>query len=313
MSHLLNHRIQLSPRLAVMFLLVGLVVGLDSAAFAEELFVNNERGDDSRSGTVAENASGPNPGPVRTIARALELAGPGDRIVIQKTDTPYRESLSVQGSRLSGTRIAPLQIISDGAILDGTAPIPVDAWEVVGSDVFRFQPDLKSHQQLFLDGRPLVRVDDPQMLEPMTWALVDGWIWFRPEADQTPSSYPLSCSQLQTGITLYEVRRVEISGLVIQGFQLDGVNAHDSATDIVISRCNLRGNGRSGLSVGGASRVTLNESIAGSNFGPQIRTETVGRLAVRDCSVLVSADFGPAWASDGGRIEIAMENIKDVD
>ena len=40
---------------------------------------------------------------------------------------------------------------------------------------------------------------------------------------------------MQVGVTLYEVRHVIVRDLVIQGFQLDGVNAHDGVRETTLS------------------------------------------------------------------------------
>ena len=48
---------------------------------------------------------------------------------------------------------------------------------------------------------------------------------------------------MQVGVTLYEVRHVIVRDLVIQGFQLDGVNAHDGVRETTLSALNCRGKG----------------------------------------------------------------------
>lgn len=67
------------------------------------------------------------------------------------------------------------------------------------------------------------------------------------------------------GITLYQVLNVEIQDLVVQGYQLDGVNAHDSAFNVKLVGLTCRGNGRSGISIGGALRVELEACLVGNN------------------------------------------------
>lgn len=274
---------------------------------ADDLFVNNESGDDRNTGQPLANSTY-NAGPVRSIGRALQLANPGDRIFIEKTDTPYYESLSLEGWRLSGAGSAPFQIIADeGTILDGTKAVPVDEWQHVGGGVFRFQPQRMAFQQLYLDGKPAERVlaNDrytiPE-LQPGQWALVGGWMYFQVDEQQTPAQYDLRYCYHQTGITLYSLDHVVIRGLTVQGFQLDGINAHDTVTRCDIIGCKLRGNGRSGLSVGGASRVTVASTIAGANGAAQVRTEGYCRLAINSCRLLESPGTGPAIESDGGTI-----------
>lgn len=294
------------PYRLTLFVVLLIAICVDPLS-ADDLYVNNRTGDDKFNGRPS--SSGVNAGPLRTITRALQIARMGDRIVVEKTDLPYRESLTIQGIRNSGSEFVPFRIVSDGAILDGTRVIPPNRWEHVGNDVFRFQPDLKSHQQLYLGDRPAERVAAPRDqplpdLEPLQWALHQGWIYFRTESERMPGGYPLSCSFYQTGITMYDVHQVVVAGLVVQGFALDGINAHDGVTNAVVVRCNLRGNGRSGLSVGGASRVQLDQSLVGNNSVAQVRTEGYSDMFVTDSRILESPQHGPGMVRTGGRITV---------
>jgi len=277
-------------------------------ALADDIYVNNASGDDKFNGKPLTDSSA-NAGPVRTIKRALELAVRGDRIFIQKTAEPYRESLTIQGVKHSGTDYQPFRIVSDGAILDGTSSINPRSWEHYSGNIFRFMPELKSHQQLYLNGKPADRVI-PQAnnyvpdLEAEQWALVDGWVYFCSDQQKLPTEYDLRYCKHQTGITLYEVHDVSIEGLTIQGFQLDGVNAHEAVENAAIRHCKIRGNGRSGLSVGGASRVTIATTLLGANGAAQVRSEGYCILDIKDCRLLESPNTGPAMDQQGGRIKV---------
>lgn len=280
------------------------LAALASAACGKDIFVNNQAGDDRNDGYLATTAVGGS-GPVRTIARALRTAEKGDRILLANTGEPYRESISVQAGWHSGYEHRPFIIEGAGAILDGSKPVPQDAWEAVGDEVFRFQPQRLAHQQLFRDDRPLVRkpvVDPYQMpkLEPLEWCLFDRAIYFRAEPDKIPQNYQLSYAALPVGITLYEVRNVVISNLIVQGYQLDGINAHDSAFNVTITGVTARGNGRSGISVGGASRVTLEGCLVGNNGAAQLRTEGFSHTRVLDSDLLDNT--APPVVQDGGEV-----------
>ncbi|MDZ7618066.1 MAG: hypothetical protein U1E05_13765, partial [Patescibacteria group bacterium] len=67
----------------------GLVL-LAQPALGRDIFVSNTSGDDLFNGLGLQSAPDGS-GPVRTLARALRLAQAGDRIVMAKTDRPYRE------------------------------------------------------------------------------------------------------------------------------------------------------------------------------------------------------------------------------
>ena len=64
-------------------------------------------------------------------------------------------------------------------------------------------------------------------MKPLQWTLNEGWIYFCVEPDRLPEHYQLSYARLQVGLTLYKVEQVAITNLVVQGFELDGINCQD--------------------------------------------------------------------------------------
>jgi len=308
---------------------IAAVVLTSRPAVGRDIFVDNEKGDDAFTGRIATPGQTVD-GPVRRISRALALAQPGDRIVLAKTGSPYHESLTFAGERLGRGILNDLILEGNGAILDGSAPIPPegwepdrDAWKRSGRAIFRFVPEWKSHQQLFLGDRPATRVyvnrlaAVPPDLEPLQWCLFQGTIYFCVEPDRHPQDYPLRYARLQVGITLHHVQGVTIRDLVVQGFQLDGVNLANTARDVRLEGVVLRGNGRAGLTVGGASRGELIDSLLGDNGAAQILTLPNGELRVHNCQVL--GNTAPAWVDEGGRFFLegklqqgGLDQIDDV-
>ena len=126
------------------------VLLLCSPAVGREVVVDNVAGDDRFTGQTARDPGGMG-GPVRTLAKALRLAGPGDTIVLVKNDAPYRESFSLTGSRHSGTKEQPFTIRGNGAILDGSAPAPAEKWEAYQGAIFRLRGRPTGYSQLFLE------------------------------------------------------------------------------------------------------------------------------------------------------------------
>ena len=285
-------------------LLAGLLL-LGAEAAGRDIHVDNLSGDDSFTGrhlgSMADRS-----GPVRTIAKALRMARGGDRIVLAKTEQPYRESISLVGSRHSGFLDHPFVIEGSGAILDGSAPVPPGAWEHYREAVFRFRPPRTGHQQLFIDDRPAARVaagppaKEPPKLEPLQWCLYAGGIYFCVEPGKLPKDYGFTYAHRQTGITLFHVRGVAIINLTVQGFRLDGINAHNSAREIYISDVTSRGNGRSGITVGGASQVEIDVCVLGNNGRAQLLTLPHGRTSVRNSQLF--SNTAPAWVQRGGRV-----------
>jgi len=272
---------------------------------ARDIHVNNISGDDRFLG-YSQHASSTKTGPVRTIAKALRVAKKGDRVVLANTGIPYKESITLQGTLNSGFPDAPFRLVGNGATLDGSAPVPAEGWKHYRDNVFRFRPSRMQYQQLFKDDVPVARVVVEKgayalpKLEPLTWCLYNGHVYFCVEDGQLPRFYNLSYSSLPVGITLYKVRHVVVRDLVVQGFQIDGVNAHDSAFSVELINVTARGNGRSGISIGGASRATLNTCLAGSNGVAQLRTEGWSNTEVQDSDLL--AESAPSIVRDGGRV-----------
>ncbi len=287
--------------------LAALVLLASPSARAREIYVDNAAGDDSFTGSQ-RRATFDLSGPVRTITRALQLAQSGDRIVLAANEEPYRESITLAGSRLSGYAQRPLVIEGNGAVLDGSAPVPPDAWQRCRGPVFRFEPPGKAYQQLFLAGRPAARVavgtpaQGPPELEALQWCLAGGFIYFCVEPSKLPDEYELTYARLRTGITLYHVRRVAVVDLTVQGFQLDGIQAANSARDVYLAGLTCRGNGRSGITVGGASKVEIDISLVGNNGEAQLLTLPWSQTHVRNSHLL--GNTAPGWVDRGGRVDI---------
>lgn len=282
-----------------------------SCLHARDIFVNNIGGDDRQNG-AAPDARAQGAGPCRTIARALREAKKGDRIIIANTGQPYREALTLSGGRHSGREGNPFRIVGNGAILEGAEPVPQDVWEYVGNNVFRFRPQRMSYQLLYLDGVPptqipVVRGKPIPKLKPLQWYYLDRHVYFCVKQGKLPQSYDLTHSCLPVGITLYGVRHVEISDLTIQGFQLDGINAIDNVSDATIVGVTARGNARSGVSVGGASRVRIEASLIGNNGAAQVRTEGFSRTEIANCDLIENT--APKIVKEGGRV-IFVEDEK---
>jgi len=282
---------------------IAVILVFTSSSWARDIFVNNVLGDD-RNGGQRDTVAGERGGPCRSISKALRIATTGDRIVVAKTGQPYRESLTVEGPRHSGTDRFPTMIIGNGATLDGTMPLADANWEFFGNNTFRTRPAHMSYQQLFLDDQPAIRKQPPlahaPQLEPLQWCLSDGWLYFRVEEGRLPQAYDLSCCGEQVGITLYDVHDVIIQDLQVRGFWLDGINCHDNVRRTDLMQITARENGRSGISVGGASRVRLDSCVAAGNGEAQVHTE--GYCEVRLLDNKLDASSAPALLREGGHV-----------
>ncbi len=291
-------------------LLLLLVLGAPAAG--RDIFVDNAGGDDRSSGQQAKNVA--RNGPVRTIAKALRLADGGDRIVLAATGQPYRESIGIAGARLSGTAQQPLIIVGNGAVLDGSAPVPAEQWKHVGGGVYRYHPPHMGFQQLFVGDRRAARVTSgnlsgkPPKLKPRQWCTFQGDILFRVEKGKMPADYALTCAALQTGVTLYQVEYVTISGLTVRRFAVDGVNALNSARNVRLSAVACRDNGRYGIDVGGASLVDIDSCLSSGNGAAGLLTSAQSETHVRQSRL--PGDTAPGWVDQGGRVYIGKNRVE---
>jgi hypothetical protein len=290
-------------------------LALTSSVAARDIFVNNVAGDDQRSGD-SPTPHGGEIGPLQSINSALRAAQKGDRIIVANTGQPYRECITLQGAGNSGRRSeAPFVIEGNGAVLDGAYPVPVNLWEHYRDDVFRFRPMRLAHQILFLNEKPAMRqqaAPEAQQLPelaPLQWSLFRRHVYFRVEKDALPHQYNLSHTVLPAGITLYQVRHVVIRDLVIQGYQLDGVNAQDGVTDATLVGLTCRGNARSGISVGGASRVRVEACLVGNNGVAQVRAGGWSKTDIVNCDLVEST--APPVLREGDHAQVQVADSSD--
>ncbi len=283
-------------------------------AAARDIFVDNAGGNDKNNGRHAQN-QGDTTSPVRTIAKALRLARAGDRIVLAKTNEPYRECIALVGTRHSGAaRLLPFILEGNGATLDGSAPIPADGWTFFRDNIFRFRPKTLIQPVLFLNGRAIPRlplshgIAYPPRLKPLQWCSIEGAIYFAVEPARLPPDYKLSYAELPTGITLYQVDQVVIRNLRIRGFQADGVAAAVGARNVVLDNVTCTANGQSGVCVQGGAQVEIESCKLAGNGQEQLLT-----LSNSETHLLASQlanDTARGWVNQGGRVYLGSKRIE---
>lgn len=278
-------------RLLVAFVALLLATPL---ALARDLYVDNVRGSDSQNDRGLVSGK-PTFGPYRSINRALISAMPGDRIVIKNTGKPYRECISLVGTKHSGTAAAPFEIIGNGATLDGSITTTMADWENLRGDIWelRHTPPgygiLTSSGEL-VDYKPMAPGTSLTQLEPRSWTRIGPKMFFRGDRQFGPFDLSLEVSQQTTGITLYDVQYVVISDLVVRGYRIDGINAHDRVDQVRLVNVTSKHNGRSGVTIAGASNVGISGSTLQLNGLAQLRAE--GRAIAYVDNVQLSDTLG---------------------
>ena len=291
-----------------------------SSTFAKDIYVSQRLGHDRNSGDQAEN-TGALIGPVRTLKRALELAENGDRLVLDPSGGPYRESITLFGHKHSGEPNYPFIIEGQGAVLDGTEPLPKEIWQHYRGDVYRFQPTMKpvdfTFFSLFDDDKPLPRVTassdaaDLPDLKPGEWCLYKGLVYFLAEPQKSPmygDHYTLSYSARMCGITLVHVRNVRIHDLNVQGFQIDGISAINTAQHIVLHTVVCRANGRSGVTIGGASTLSAGYGTFADNRTTQVLSLPYSKGLLFECDV---PENGTTGEGDGTTRTLTIKKTQE--
>ena len=250
--------------LMVLLLLVG-------NSSANDLYVDNTIGRDDNDGSTTQSREG-GTGPVKSIERAVQLAGYGDVIVLRNTGVPYYGSISLTGSRHSGNSFRPFVIQGNGATISGLRSVPHGGWQKEGPKLWKLTLTRKGYYRLLRDGRPLPEsflagccTDPRPLLEPGKWVAWGGSLYFRQDGDDAPEDQAFSFAADQTGISLHQVSNVLITNVTLQHFRFDGIHAQGLCDGIVLENVNALENGRAGVVSSGASRITISGGkIAGN-------------------------------------------------
>ena len=241
-----------------------------SRAPAATIYVDNLRGRDICRGTVSEPI-GSVSGPVRTLDRAVALAGPSDTIHLANTGRPYSGDLRLFGRRHSGIAVLPFRVIGNGAVLSGAKPVPAASWRSVDG-LWQLAPRRKGRFLLLRNG-PAPTLES---IPDGHWGVWRGKIHYRTSELLDTGIAQLAIATGDCGITLFAVRHVQIENLIVQHWRLDGISAPGLCFDVVLKNVVCRENGRAGLVVSGTSQIrgetleltdNLEHSLLIENYG----------------------------------------------
>ena len=246
-------------------LVLTLALTLTFAAFgkasAGDIYVDNLIGNDMFDGALAlplDQGSGP----VRTLRRAMHLAGFGDRIVLTQAGGVYYDSLSLTGTRHSGTSERPFTIIGNGATLSGARSVPPQGWRRTGPNLWKLTLTRKGFYRLLRDGQSLPELQHTSGANPLEtlaagqWTAWRGDVYFRADGD-APTTQSFAYSAEQTGLSLYQVEHVRIVDLTLRDFRFDGLRAQNMCRGVTLENVNCLNNGRAGIAVSGTSRIEM--------------------------------------------------------
>jgi hypothetical protein len=189
-------------------------------------YVNPQTGDDHHNGSTPNVADGN--GPLRTIARAVRLAEPGDTIDLAKT--VYHEPIGFYGTK-SGKPGRPITVDGHEAVICGSVPLDAKDWTQAGPGLYRnttlFSTVLHSNWEFvarfsFLFDGKLQRMNHSVKAPKTSWKL---------PAELHPGQW--TCRQddgnayyikIDPAKTLADYR-IEVP-VMVSGVQIDGSIAH---------------------------------------------------------------------------------------
>jgi hypothetical protein len=261
---------------------LGLWAGESRAA---TIYVNSLTGDNRLNG-FAPQPINESVGPVRTLQRALQIAGSSDTISLVNNGTPYYGCFTLVGERASGSPTKPFRIIGNGSVLSGSKPILPASWYMAGVDLWRVTPLRKGHAVLLRGEQAVPEVPCPEEADELPplpeghWCLFQGAVYYQSSSNELPPELPFSLADDEVGLTLLDVHDVEIHDLVVRHFRLDGINVHDRCSDVLIQNVVCEQNGRAGITVAGSSRAVLLDVVASGNREHSVLVRELGEAII---------------------------------
>ncbi|MEC5125834.1 DUF1565 domain-containing protein, partial [Verrucomicrobiales bacterium BCK34] len=206
-----------------------------------DLHVDPEAGNDGNDGRSA---------PVKTIARAMKLAQPGDTIHL--TPGTYYESANFTNKH--GLPGKPITLDGHGAVLDGSEPVTSAEWTEVSPDLYRRQRIYKTTDDaivsrwfLLRDGKmqrmnrcskgPSEDLKKPEDLQPGEWTFVredDDAFYLKLEPgeklDEANIRYPKRSSAVIQSVTASWLTVKNVTGTHVYN---DGFNVHGAQRNLL--------------------------------------------------------------------------------
>ncbi len=274
-------------RILAMACAVACLHGCDVSA--ADIFVDNLIGSDFFDGRLSRPVDSGG-GPVRTLRRAMQVAGYGDQIVLTRSGEIYYDSLSLTGIRNSGSKNHPFTLIGNGAILSGLRAVPKQGWRQASPDLWKLTLTRKGYYRLLRDGRPLpegrheIGVNPLDSLAAGEWAAWQGSVYFRADGEP-PATQDFSYAADQTGLSLYQVDNVRIVDLTFRDFRFDGVHAQNMCQGVILESVTCINNGRAGIAVSGSSHVEVVGGKVAWNGRSQVRISKPAGVELRDVTM----------------------------
>ncbi len=290
----------------------GLLLACAFAAQARDLYVDPTLGDEHANGLAAK-ADGAN-GPVKTIARGIKYAQPGDTVhlapVVFKESAVFYNRVGEPGN--------PITLDGHGATLDGGDPVDPVAWTETAPGLFRHDQLLSRLDDAMIQrwffvwggkmnhmGRtskgPSAPLKKPEDLQPGEWTFVKDDARKLPDSPQIFGAFYLKLTPGQkladaAIITPMRSAGVQFSGdnrhLVIRNVTSthvynDGYNIHGHCEDVVFENIRAIECGDDGISAHETAQYRVDGFVSiGNSTGicdTGASATTYNHVFIKDC------------------------------
>jgi hypothetical protein len=231
------------------------VTAWTGALQARDIYVDHERGDDDASGKK----------PLKTIAKAIGLAKPGDTIHLKPTKTQYKESAVFRNR--SGEPGRPIVLDGHGATLSGCEPLNPDQWEMVSPGLYRSDkvikavPSIVMRYYFIFDGEmnhmgrtskgPKQPFKKPEELKPGEWTFQkdENAFYVKINPRKTLADCNIEAPVRSSGVAFGgDCSHIVIRNVIATHVWNDGYNIHGKTRDIVFENITAVDCGDDGLS-----------------------------------------------------------------
>jgi len=240
-----------------------------------EILIDTEQGNDAGDGSAAK--------PVKSFARGIALAQPGDTVKILPAGQPIKQSLRLLDT--AGAPDRPITIDGSFNILRGAKRLTAaDVAPGSAPDVFVLKGDkpwpdpTKMRFYMVFDGKlnrmgqhskapcaPYKAVGELQVNE---WTLLDNKdLYFRLGPGKTVSDVTVEYPLLDSGVAVAgSAKHLVIKNFIVQNFLNDGYNIHGDVTDTVFENVAAVSNGDDSVSAHENCVVSV-KNLIGINNG----------------------------------------------
>jgi len=228
-------------------------------------------------------------GPLKTLQKAVRIAKPGDRILVEPTGVPFHEEVIISGvTRPSPTQDYPIVLEGNGAMLDGLVGVDPLLSRHMGGGLHRFETQLgptHTSDLLFIDGKPGVlgtnRLPTGRpRLDAGQFAPWNGWLTYQVGGDDYLDRHSFAVSRMNVGLTIYRSNYWIVRNLDFRGYRLDGVRIHGPVEGLQFQNCRFLYNGRAGIAAKGLTDAVVSDSESIGNAKAAAVSRNLTRLGL---------------------------------